>query len=97
MENYSFPKEKWSNVNPHDFKYRGSGVEMLGEDDLFGKSEELLITGFLVKYSQSSMENDFNIMTAWLFVKRDQLKECAEKYPKIKQKVLLCISFFTLN
>ncbi len=67
---------------------------MLGEGDLYQQNSQLLDRGFLVKYSQSTLENDFNMISRWLFTRRTQLKKIADKHLKIKNKVELTVKFY---
>ncbi len=92
--NYQFPKAEWAAVNPNDFKYVGTGRAMLGSKNLYGQTEDLMRKGFLIKYSQSNIENDFNMITRWLFTKRKKLNELCEKYPKIKVKREIAERFY---
>ncbi len=94
MRNHEFPEEKWRMDNAADFEYRGTGREMLGETDLYRQTSELLSQGFIVKYAQSSVENDFNMIAYWLFTDRDRLRQLARKYPRIKAKMELAINFY---
>lgn len=89
-----FPVEDWQTLVPKDFEYSGTGIEMLGEGNLLGQSEELLKKGFLVKYSTSSLENDLNNLVSWMFNRNDELQELVEKYPLIKAKHDLIITFY---
>lgn len=94
MRNYEFPKEEWENINPREFKYLGAGKKMLGQKKLYGQNNELLSRGFLVKYSQSSLENDFNLISDWLFTRYSQLVELGEKHEKIRLKMNLAVRFY---
>lgn len=94
MRNYKFPKEKWEKINPNDFNYLGSGKQMLSQKKLYGQSQELLSRGFLIKYSQSSIENDFNIISDWLFTRYSQLNELGKKHEKIRMKTNLAKKFY---
>ena len=94
MRNYTFPELKWSRVNRVGFQYSGDGTEALGRRGLYSNDSQLLQDGFLVQYSKSSMENDFNMMSGWLFTRRDELKNLASRYPKIDAKMKLAINFY---
>jgi hypothetical protein len=94
MRNYTFPKDKWSRINPPEFSYGKSGAEVIGQKALHGQTEEQLTQGFLEKYCESTMENDFNVVSAWLFVKPAELKSLADKYEKIAAKRRLSIEFY---
>lgn len=89
-----FPAEDWQNLLPEGFEYSGTGIEMLGEKNLLGQTEELLKDGFLVKYSTSSMENDLNMLVSWMFSRNQELQELAEKYPLIKARYDLVAAFY---
>lgn len=89
-----FPMDAWKNINPEGWRYGGTGVEMLGQRDIFAQTDELLSRGFLVKYSQSSLENDVNMFAFWAFTKSEKLKELASKYARIGQKFQLVAEFY---
>lgn len=89
-----FPRKAWYAANVEGWEYKGTGVEMLGQEDIFGQSEELLGRGFLVKYSQSSLENDFNMFAFWAFTRAERLEELAAKYERIKKKYELVVQFY---
>ncbi|MGE4457351.1 MAG: hypothetical protein AB7E13_10460 [Arcobacteraceae bacterium] len=94
FHSYTFPTKEWESLNPASFKYVGKGHFMLGQTDLYGQSEILLKQGFLVKYSQANVENDFNQIVRWLFTKPNDLALLMQKYPIIKAKVALTIRFY---
>jgi len=94
MMNYRFPWDAWRAANIDSFEYGGNGVEVLGQPDLFGQSEELLSQGFIVRYAQSSLENDFNMIARLLFTDLDGLLQLADDYPRLKAKVDLAIAFY---
>jgi len=92
--NYVFPEIMWRAVNADDFEYIGNGVELLGEANLYRTSPELLSQGFIVRYAQSSVENDFNMIAYHLFTDLNNLMQIASEYPLIKEKVDLAINFY---
>jgi len=94
MRNYAFPEADWQKINTAKFEYIGSGREVLGQPNLYGQSAKLLSDGFIVRYAQSSLENDFNMISYWLFTRRSELKRLARKYPRIKSKMELAIAFY---
>ena len=96
LRNYKdeFPTDAWKAANQDGWKYFGTGESMLGQKDLFGQSEELLSRGFLVKYSQSSLEDDFNTFADLAFTEPNRLKELASKYERINKKYQLMIDFY---
>ena len=89
-----FPKKAWYAANVEGWEYEGTGVEMLGQEDIFSQSEELLGRGFLVKYSQSSLENDFNMFAFRAFTRAERLEELVAKYERIKKKYELVVQFY---
>lgn len=95
---YKFFKEAWKAVNSPTWSYedsdRGTGFEMLGKKDLHEQTGELLRNGFLVKFSQSDLENDFNMFVSWAFTRPDRLRELASKYERIQKKYRLVIEFY---
>jgi len=94
FHNYEFPKEKWEAANESGWKYTGTGFEILGRKDSYDLSEELFSKGFLVKYSQSSLENDFNMFVQWAFLEPPILQNLASKYERINKKYQLMIQFY---
>ena len=94
MKRHKFPSDEWSKLNPADFEYTGSGVEVLGQKGLYGQTDPLLEKGFLVRYSQSSMENDFNMISDWLFTRREELDRLCEKHAVLNSKCKLAIEFY---
>lgn len=89
-----FPVKEWNKINKPNFKYVGSGVSLLGQKNLDEQTEELLSNGFLVKYSTSSMEQDFNMFVRWIFTKPNELQKIANRHNKIKNKYNLVIDFY---
>jgi hypothetical protein len=96
LMNYAeeFSQEAWKSVNVAGWEYNGTGVEMLGQEDIFAQTDELLKRGFLVKYSQSSIENDVNMFAFWAFTKPEQLRELTSKYDRIGRKYRLVVQFY---
>lgn len=93
-EQYAFPADRWMHVNPPHFRYTGTGFEMLGDHDIYEYTDQEWADGFLYKYSRSSMENDFNMISAWLFTKPDVLEEVAAKSIRIHRKIMLAEEFY---
>ncbi len=96
LRNYSseFPEEAWKSANINGWEYRGTGVEMLGQADVFCQSEDLLEKGFLLKYSQTSLENDVNMFAFWAFTRPEQLQKLASRYERIGRKYQLFVEFY---
>ena len=93
-DHHAFPADRWMHVNPPDFHYTGTGFEMLGDDHIYDATDQEWTDGFLVKYSRSSMENDFNMISAWLFTKPDALETIALQNARIRQKIMLAEEFY---
>jgi hypothetical protein len=90
----TFPIDRWMNTNPPGFRYTGTGFEMLGNNDLYESTDQERADGFLVKYSKSSMENDFNMIASWLFTQPDALEAVAVQSMRIRQKIMLAEEFY---
>lgn len=87
-----FPEDEWNKINPIGSEY--------SKVDFFNFNEELpRENGFLINYSMSERENDFNIIAQHLFEGEPKFLDSefwpiAEEYPKIKQKVDIVIDFY---
>ena len=71
---HRFPQDQWQRINVAGFSYPRSSLEFLDQGGLYGQDNGLLNQGFVVKYAQSSLENDFNMITDWLFTRPTQLR-----------------------
>ena len=96
LRNYKnrFPEKDWQATNVPGWKYLGNGTKMLRQHELYGQSEQLLSRGFLVKYALSSLENDFNMFTEWIFTKPNRLRKLASEFHRINEKYQLTIKFY---
>ena len=94
FQHYDFPKEQWQNLNPAGWRYEGTGIEMLGRGDLYVRTEQLFRDGFLEKYSQSSLENDFNTLVEWAVIRPGELQSLSAKYERISKKYQLVREFY---
>lgn len=92
--NSLFPFEEWNTINSSEFEYIGAGLDLLGQDDVWNQTEELLTNGFLMKYSTSSMENDFNMLVYWMFTKPNEILALSKNYDKIREKYNLVLHFY---
>jgi hypothetical protein len=90
----TFPTDRWMNTNPPDFRYTGTGFEMLGNDALYASTDQEWADGFLMKYSKSSMENDFNMISSWLFTQHDALKTIGQQSMRMHRKIMLAEEFY---
>ena len=93
-EQYVFPTDRWKHTNPPNFRYTGTGFEMLGDNDIYECTARQWADGFLYQYSRSSMENDFNMISAWLFTKPDALEDIASQSARIRRKIMLAEEFY---
>lgn len=93
-EQYVFPTDRWMHANPPNFRYTGTGFEMLGDNDIYASTEQHWADGFLYTYSRSSMENDFNMISAWLFTKPEELDDIASQSTRIRRKIMLAEEFY---
>jgi len=94
LEHHPFPTAAWVRLNPARFNYSGNGFEMLGRGDLYEGSPQGRASGFLLNYCMSSTENDFNMLSAWLFTKPAELAAVARQYPAIQGKLELAETFY---
>lgn len=91
---HTFPTHSWIQLNPVGFTYSGNGFEMVDRPSRYDFSEHTRSEGFLLVYSQSSLENDFNMISAWLFTKKSDLDNISQRYEKIHQKQTLAEQFY---
>jgi hypothetical protein len=91
---FGIPTKRWESYNVPGWKYIGRGRDMLGQKNLGNSSLKLFRKGLLVKYSQASIEEDFNLFVEWLFVNKKELTRLAQKYPRIRGKYELTKAFY---
>ncbi len=92
--NNPFPKEKWLNINEKGFKYVGSGWDIMGSNDVHQGGVERHQKGFLIKYNEGSIFEDFAVYAEWLFVKEKKLMQLAKKYDRIRRKYNIVLAFY---
>lgn len=97
FRNYRFPANAWSAINPDSFHYAESDSQILkaienGNEST--KSEALYHDGFLAKYAQSTLENNFNLYAEMAFTQPHKLRSLAMKYPRINQKAELVRDYY---
>ena len=93
-DQHAFPNGQWNEVNPAGFTYSGTGFEMLGSASIYDATETDQDNGFLVQYSKSSLENDFNIMSAWLFTRPAELDALGLQHERLQRKLTLTEAFY---
>ncbi len=94
---YPFPKEAWSSINSESFIYADSDSKVLKAIIRGNESENkirLYREGFLSKYGQSTLENDFNLYAEMVFMDPQQLRYLSDKYPRVSQKFKLIKNFY---
>lgn len=86
---------QWESVNPDGFSYGSSGVDAIREGNA---STELdpreFSSGFLSQYARSTLENDFNAISAGLFMGIKQMWQAAQDYPRLAAKLNITIKFY---
>jgi len=92
---HAFPSLSWNQLNPAGFSYSGNGFEAVDNPSRYDFTERARSEGFLLVYSQSSVENDFNMLSAWLFTKKNELDSVAQQHGKIQQKQVLAEQFYS--
>jgi hypothetical protein len=94
--NYEPPNEQWNNVNGKGWQYAGYGsaFDVLERVDLHERSEQLHSQGFLTKYAQTSLEEDFNTFAESLFTEPLWLISAASQHEKIWLKLKLITAFY---
>jgi len=90
----SFPTHEWEKVNPTGWTYIGSGWDLIGKRRTSARSPERLEKGFLEKYAEASLEEDFSVFAEWIFTRPDQLAEYASRYERIQRKADISAAFY---
>ena len=91
----SFRIKEWKAANEKDFKYSGSGTDSIkeGKDSLFFE-RQLGERGFINQYGLSSVEEDFNTISARLFTADESFHRIYKKYERLRKKIDLAIGFY---
>lgn len=88
--------KRWQEINPPDFRYLGSGVQAIKQQKASRQLDSgLQETGFLHAYAQASQEEDFNSIASRLLMGDEGLWRAAAQFPKIKEKTLLVMAFYS--
>lgn len=95
LEHHAFPANSWSRLNPEGFTYSGSGFEVVDNPSCYDSTDRSCSDGFLVNYCRSSLQNDFNMISSWLFTRKVELDGISQKHVKIQQKQALAEQFYT--
>jgi hypothetical protein len=94
QRNYAFPYDKWNDINEKTWKYPDNPLELLGSGNPYEQTEERLDRGFIVKYSEASIEQDFNMFVRYLMQDRSLVLDVASKHTRIWKKLQLVIKFY---
>lgn len=99
MKKFEFPEQRWRDANPPNFIYeyeknQNPGLEAMNNKVQTGDVEELHAQGFFSEYSMSSIEEDLNVFSGVAFTYPDWMISLAEKYPLMKKKLSVWISFY---
>lgn len=97
MNKFPFNSKQWAGANPKKFQYKNETIEILnavknnsaalGDRDLYRQ-------GFLSKYAQSTLENDFNVYAENIFVHPETIQDLISQYPIINTKYQLVKDFY---
>jgi len=94
LEHHSFPTDAWNQLHPEGFTYSGNGFEVVDNPSCYDSTDRSCSEGFLVNYCRSSLQNDFNMVSAWLFTKKGELDNLSQQYGKIQQKQAMAEQFY---
>jgi len=90
----SFNKREWTKNNKY-FTYGNSGVNAMKKDQDSQHFDDFYNQkGLLYQYAMSTIENDFNSFTKYLFVPKNGFKKLLKKYNNLKNKRELVIEFY---
>jgi hypothetical protein len=95
LEHHVFPSDSWNEINPAGFFYSGTGFEVVDNPSCYDSTERSCSDGFVVNYCRSSLENDFNMLSSWLFTKKDDLDTLSQQHDRLRQKQILAEQFYT--
>lgn len=95
LKHHAFPSSAWNQINPEGFTYSGTGFEVLDNPSCYDSTDRSCSEGFLVNYCRSSLENDFNMISSWLFTKRGDLNTLSQQHAKLRQKQTIAEQFYT--
>lgn len=90
----AFPEQEWRQINPDGFVYSGDPYQLLQTPTIRNQTEQDSEDGFLTGYNRASMEEDFNMLVEWLFVRGDELCGIRSGYERIDKKAELAIQFY---
>jgi hypothetical protein len=86
---------KKANIFPFDYNDPENGVGSIRKNQSSQDIDSMLTQqGFLTQYSLSSLENDINTYAQNIFCPPEDFWLMIEKYPRVKKKVKLLVSFY---
>ena len=94
FDHHPFPTDAWNQLRPEGFTYSGNGFGMVDNPSCYDSTDRSCSDGFLVNYCRSSMENDFNMVSAWLFTKKGELDNLSQQHGKLQQKQAIVEQFY---
>lgn len=90
-----FPETSWTLVNPEGFVYSRAAARDSQDGSVTRRYDPALLEqGFIRKFSQASVEEDFRAYASLLLVGDGQLWEAMETYPRVKAKAALTMQFY---
>jgi hypothetical protein len=90
-----FKKKRWKQMNPEGFHYGQGGLQaILNNNADMSYDPELNERGFLTRYSEASVEEDFNVYCQNLFNGGEAFWRIVDKYPRVKAKADLATQFY---
>lgn len=88
--------KRWLEINPPDFRYLGSGVQAIKQQQASRRLDAALQeAGFLHAYAQASLEEDFNSIASRLLMGDEALWRSVAQFPKVKEKTMLVMAFYS--
>jgi hypothetical protein len=94
LRNYRFPEKEWTGINDVNWRYLGSGTDLLGRPDLFEQTEDLFRQGFMCTYGQASLEEDVNMYVFSAIHGHHTLSSAATRHTRIRKKLRVLILFY---
>jgi hypothetical protein len=95
LEYHTFPTNSWVQLNPLGFTYSGNGFEMVDHPARYDSTDRSCSDGFLIHYCRSSVQNDFNIVSAWLFTQKSELDTLSQQHYRLQEKQDVAEQFYT--
>jgi len=95
LNNYPryFNRTEWENLLPEGMEWQQADYFSFDSAQLAIEPEWLAL-GFLNAWAASSLENDFNALSARLFSGSKEFWHWVDEYPVLRKKVLLSVQFY---